>query len=68
MSKKKPQDHLDYDVMRANELGYGPHYGNYKADHPETLAEYEALSGPKVEKADKDRQRKRKETTENVTD
>ena len=49
---RKPSDHVEYDVMRANELGYGPHYGKYKADHPDTLAEFEALTGPKVQKVD----------------
>lgn len=38
-------DHLAFDAMRARALGYGCHYGRYKADHPETLAEYEAQTG-----------------------
>ena len=29
-------DHLDRDVKRALELGYGVHYGRYKADYPHT--------------------------------
>lgn len=49
---RKPQDHLEYDVMRAHELGYGPHYGDYKADHPYTREEFEATAGMvKVKKA-----------------
>lgn len=43
--KRKPQDHLEYDVMRAEALGYGCHYGKYKADHPETRAEFETTTG-----------------------
>lgn len=43
--KHKPQDHLEYDVMQAEALGYGCHYGAYKADHPETRADFEADTG-----------------------
>lgn len=43
--KHKPQDHLEYDVMRAEALGYGCHYGAYKADRPETRADFEADTG-----------------------
>ena len=51
--KHKPQDHLEYDVMRAEALGYGCHYGAYKADHPETKAEFEAETGTvEVKKVD----------------
>jgi hypothetical protein len=39
--KSRPIDHLDYDTRRAMELGYGCQYGRYKADHPNTRAEYE---------------------------
>lgn len=44
-TRRMPSDHLEYDLMRSHELGYGPHYGKYKADHPETMAEYEAITG-----------------------
>ena len=44
---RKPKTLLDYDMRRANELGYGPHYGKYKADHPNTRAEFEALTEKK---------------------
>ena len=27
-------DRIEYDVMEAERLGYGIHYGHYKADHP----------------------------------
>lgn len=47
--RRKPADHIDYDVRQAEALGYGCHYGNYKADHPDTKAEYEAATG-RVEK------------------
>lgn len=36
---KKPGKHLDNltrDVLEAERLGYGCHYGRYKADHPHT--------------------------------
>lgn len=50
---RKPTDHLEYDVMQAEALGYGCHYGNYKADHPNTREEFENLTGmKKVEKVD----------------
>ena len=29
-------DNLDRDIREAQRLGYGVHYGNYKADHPHT--------------------------------
>lgn len=34
--KKGPMDNLERDSLRALELGYGVHYGRYKADHPHT--------------------------------
>ena len=43
--KRKPTDHLEYDVMQAEALGYGCHYGAYKADHQETRADFEADTG-----------------------
>lgn len=27
-------DNIEKDVIAAMELGYGVHYGHYKADHP----------------------------------
>lgn len=41
--KRCPADHLDYDTRRAMQLGYGVRYGQYKADHPNTRADYEHL-------------------------
>ena len=41
---KKPQTLLDYDMQQCEALGYGCHYGNYKADHPNTRAEFERLT------------------------
>lgn len=37
--KQKNPDNLDLDVRRAQLLGYGIHYGRYKADHPNTKCE-----------------------------
>ncbi len=48
--KRPPADHLDYDTRRAQELGYGVHYGRYKADHPNTRAEYERAAERKPKK------------------
>lgn len=31
-----PIDNLDKDIKMAEKLGYGIHYGAYKADHPHT--------------------------------
>lgn len=50
--KHKPQDHLEYDAMQAEALGYGCHYGEYKADHPDTRAEWESLTGGEPQKID----------------
>lgn len=41
-SKRMPTDALEVDVLRMEQLGYGCHYGNYRADHPHTKAENEA--------------------------
>lgn len=32
----RPMDNLDLDVRDALSLGYGCHYGDFKADHPHT--------------------------------
>ena len=32
----RPRDNIDLDMEDAARLGYGVHYGNYKADHPFT--------------------------------
>lgn len=32
----KAKDNLTLDVLDAERLGYGPHYGHFKADHPQT--------------------------------
>lgn len=37
--RRKPMDRLSYDVQEAERLGYGCHYGRYKADHPHTSYE-----------------------------
>lgn len=39
-----PKTLLEYDLQRANALGYGCHYGDYKADHPNTRGEFERLT------------------------
>lgn len=44
---RPPKTLLDYDMRRAQELGYGPHYGRYKADHPNTREEFEAITEKK---------------------
>ena len=44
VKKAMPKTLLDYDMQRAEALGYGPHYGKYKADHPNTRAEFERLT------------------------
>jgi endogenous inhibitor of DNA gyrase (YacG/DUF329 family) len=46
-----PKTLLDYDMQRANALGYGCHYGDYKADHPNTRGEFERLT-EKTRRAD----------------
>lgn len=40
-----PATLLDYDMQRAEDLGYGCQYGRYKADHPNTRGEFESLTG-----------------------
>lgn len=39
-------DNINLDVIEADRLGYGPHYGHFKADHPFTKdANEERLGG-----------------------
>lgn len=39
MTRKRETDNLDKDTARAMALGYGVHYGRYKADYPNTADE-----------------------------
>lgn len=41
-SHRTPKDSLSMDVLEAERLGYGCHYGHYKADHPHTKEANEA--------------------------
>lgn len=34
--RKRELDNIERDVVNAMALGYGVHYGNYKADYPNT--------------------------------
>lgn len=43
MKEVIPLDNLTRDVLEAERLGYGCHYGNYKADHPHTRPAADAL-------------------------
>lgn len=45
--RKRPKDNLDLDVEDAERLGYGCHYGRFKADHPNTKDANEARLYPK---------------------
>ena len=46
--KPAPLDNIDLDVIDAQALGYGCHYGDFKADHPFTKDANEArLAKPK---------------------
>ena len=47
MAKRK-RDNIDRDVATALRLGYGVHYGHYKADHPHTRGVQKELE-PEVE-------------------
>jgi hypothetical protein len=38
----KSISNLDRDIREAAQLGYGVHYGRYKADHPSTAPEVDA--------------------------
>ena len=44
-------DNLDLDSKRALELGYGVHYGHYKADYPNTAGQ-EIPEDPKMGKCE----------------
>ena len=39
MARKRKLDHIERDVIAAMKLGYGVHYGHYKADYPHTSDE-----------------------------
>lgn len=38
---RRPLDAIDRDMIEAERLGYGVHYGWYKADHPQTKETYQ---------------------------
>lgn len=42
MARKRKLDNIERDVILAERLGYGCHYGRYKADHPHTRVEEES--------------------------
>ena len=44
---KKELDNIELDSIRAMELGYGVHYGRFKADYPNTAVEI-VVKDPKV--------------------
>ena len=43
----KPRDSIEMDMLEAERLGYGVHYGQYKVDHPHTKEANEAKLHPK---------------------
>lgn len=43
-------DNIDLDVIDADRLGYGPHYGHFKVDHPYTKDANEERLGGKQHK------------------
>ncbi len=45
--RRRPKDNIDLDVEDAERLGYGCHYGRYKADHPNTKDANEARLYPR---------------------
>ena len=45
--RRIPKDNIDLDMEEAERLGYGVHYGRYKADHPNTKEAREARLYPK---------------------
>lgn len=45
----KAMDNLTLDVLDAERLGYGPHYGHFKADHPQTAEANRDRLKPKKE-------------------
>lgn len=49
----RAKDNLTLDVLDAERLGYGPHYGNYKADHPNTAEANRARLGDKPKRQPK---------------
>lgn len=52
-------DNIDLDVIDADRLGYGPHYGHFKVDHPYTKdANEERLTGKKEKQKEKPTEKK----------
>lgn len=43
MARKRKLDNIERDVIQAERLGYGCHYGRYKADYPYTREEEEEI-------------------------
>lgn len=46
---RRELDNIEKDVIAAMKLGYGVHYGNYKADHPHTATETACVEPAVVE-------------------
>lgn len=59
--RRRPKDNIDMDVEDAERLGYGCHYGHYKADHPNTKDANEArLHSRKKQKTEEEQLQVRK--------
>lgn len=52
---KTPKDNIDLDMAAARRLGYGCHYGHFKADHPYTKDDNEARLAAKPKRAPQER-------------
>lgn len=59
--RRRPKDNIDLDMEDAERLGYGVHYGRFKADHPYTKdANEDRLYPKKKQKPQQEQQEKQR--------
>lgn len=63
---RRPKDNIDLDMEDAERLGYGVHYGRYKADHPYTKDANEDRLYPKKKQKHQQEQLQVRAVYENV--
>lgn len=64
--RRRPKDNIDLDMEDAERLGYGVHYGHYKADHPNTKEANEARLYPNKKQQPQQEQLRVRKVYENV--
>lgn len=64
--RRRPKDNIDLDMEDAERLGYGVHYGKFKADHPNTMEAHESRLYPRKKKKTEEEQLQARKVYEKV--